>query len=437
LPLVWPLSGQCLGLKRGDRVFVDHVYIKVEGGNGGNGIVSFRREKYVPLGGPDGGDGGDGGSVIFEVDEGLNTLLDFKYQRQYQAQRGANGLGSNQVGKNGEDLIVRVPPGTIIKDRDTGDILGDLINHKEKLVVAKGGQGGRGNTRFANPKRKGPRFSEAGQKGEERELELELKLLADVGLVGFPNVGKSTLIASVSKARPKIANYPFTTLVPNLGVVKVGNYQSFVMADIPGLIEGASEGIGLGHAFLRHIERTRLIVHLVDASGTDGRDPVEDVAVIRAELNKFNPELAKKPEILVATKMDLGCEANLTRLKDAYGDILAISAVTKEGVSELCEVIIQTLQALPKKERAQQRVEITPEFKETDDFTIEKTDTGFILNGKSLDWVSRFDIRNFEALQYIETRLEYLGVMEALKNQGAKDGDIIQIGELEFEFIFG
>lgn len=416
-------------------MFVDHVFIKVAGGDGGNGIVSFRREKYVPLGGPDGGDGGKGGSIIFEVDEGLNTLLDFKYQRQYKAERGANGSGANQIGKDAEDLIVRVPPGTIVKDVKTGKVIGDLIQNKERLVVAKGGKGGRGNVRFANPQRKAPRFSEAGEKGEARELELELKLLADVGLVGFPNVGKSTLIASVSKAKPKIANYPFTTLIPNLGVVKIGSHQSFVMADIPGLIEGASEGIGLGHDFLRHIERTRLIVHLVDASGSDGRDPVEDVKIIRQELSKFNQELAEKPEILVATKMDLGCEENLAKLQATYGEIIPISAVTRSGLDELLEVIVNKLAELPKKEIAEERIEITPEFIDEESFTITKTEDGYEIEGPALGWINRFDYRNFEALQYIETRLEYLGVMEALRNKGAVDGDIIRIGEVEFEFI--
>lgn len=415
-------------------MFIDHVFIKVSGGDGGNGIVSFRREKYIALGGPDGGDGGNGGSVIFEVDEGLNTLLDFRYNKHYKAQKGANGSGANQVGKDGEDLIVRVPPGTIVKDRNTGELIGDLVEHKERLVVAKGGRGGRGNARFANPQRKAPRFSEAGEKGEIRELELELKLLADVGLVGFPNVGKSTLIASVSKARPKIANYPFTTLVPNLGVVKVGNYQSFVMADIPGLIEGASEGVGLGHNFLRHIERTRLIVHLVDASGIDQRDPVSDVQIIREELKKFNPELAEKPEILVATKIDLGCEENLARLQEAYGEVIPISSVTKSGLDELLNLIIQKLAEIPKEHLDVQRVKITPDFEE-DTYTIEETEDGFSVQGKALEWIERFDHRNFEALQYIETRLEHLGVMDDLRNKGAKDGDIIHLGEFEFEFI--
>ena len=415
-------------------MFIDHVFIKVSGGDGGNGIVSFRREKYIALGGPDGGDGGNGGSVIFEVDEGLNTLLDFRYNKHYKAQKGANGSGANQVGKDGEDLIVRVPPGTIVKDRNTGELIGDLVEHKERLVVAKGGRGGRGNARFANPQRKAPRFSEAGEKGEIRELELELKLLADVGLVGFPNVGKSTLIASVSKARPKIANYPFTTLVPNLGVVKVGNYQSFVMADIPGIIEGASEGVGLGHNFLRHIERTRLIVHLVDASGIDQRDPVSDVQIIREELKKFNPELAEKPEILVATKIDLGCEENLARLQEAYCEVIPISSVTKSGLDELLNLIIQKLADIPKEHLDVQRVKITPNFEE-DSYTIEETEDGFSVQGKALEWIERFDHRNFEALQYIETRLEHLGVMDDLRNKGAKDGDIIHLGEFEFEFI--
>lgn len=417
-------------------MFVDHVFIQVSGGDGGNGIVTFRREKYEPLGGPDGGDGGNGGSVIFEVDEGLNTLLDFKYRKLYKAEKGANGLGSNQMGKDGKDLIVRVPPGTIVKERDSGKIIGDLVKHKERLVVAQGGRGGRGNARFANPQRKGPRFSEAGEKGEDKELELELKLLADVGLVGFPNVGKSTLIASVSKAKPKIANYHFTTLVPNLGVVKVGKFQSFVMADIPGLIEGAAEGVGLGHAFLRHVERTRLIVHLVDVSGSEGRDPVDDVRIIRDELKKFNPAISKRPEILVATKIDLGYQDNLKRLEAKYGKVYPISAVTHEGVDQLLEAIIENLAKLPKKEVEFERVEIELiESESKDDYNIEKTEEGYVLSGKGLEWISRFDIRNYEALQYIETRLEHLGVMDALRDMGIEDGDIIFVGELELEFL--
>ena len=416
-------------------MFVDHVYIQVKGGDGGNGIVSFRREKYVPLGGPDGGDGGRGGSVILEVDEGLNTLLDFKYKKIYRGENGTHGQGANQMGKDGKDLIVRVPPGTVVKDRATGRIIGDLVNHKEQLVVAQGGRGGRGNARFANPQRKAPSFAEAGEKGEEKELELELKLLADVGLVGFPNVGKSTLIAKVSKAKPKIANYPFTTLAPNLGVVKVGQFQSFVMADIPGLVEGAAEGVGLGHAFLRHVERCRVICHLVDASGSDGRDPVEDVKVIRSELQKFSQELSERPEILVATKIDLGCEENLRRLEDAYGKVYPISAVTHEGIDRLLQAILDLLKDLPKKPLEIDRVDIEFSPDAEDDYTIEETEDGYVIYGKGVEWISRFDIRNYEAMQYIETRLEHMGIMDRLRELGVEDGDLIRIGELEIEYL--
>ncbi|MEW5899603.1 MAG: GTPase ObgE, partial [Bacillota bacterium] len=311
-------------------MFYDTAKIYVKAGDGGNGCVSFRREKYIPEGGPDGGDGGRGGNVVFRADEGLRTLVDFHYQRRYLAGRGQHGKGKNMHGRSGEDLVVRVPAGTVVRDAQSGMVLADLVRDGQEVVVARGGRGGRGNARFAGPKNKTPVFAEKGEPGEERWLELELKLLADVGLVGFPNAGKSTLISRVSRARPKIADYPFTTLVPNLGVVTLGEGVSFVIADIPGLIAGAHQGAGLGHRFLRHTERTRLLVHVIDVAGVEGRDPLEDFYVLNRELFLYNPLLAQKVQLIAANKIDLpGAGENLQRLQKTLGaqyEIFPLSA---------------------------------------------------------------------------------------------------------------
>ena len=333
-------------------MFIDNARIYIRAGNGGNGAVSFRREKYINKGGPDGGDGGKGGDVVFVVDEGLRTLQDFRYKRKYIAEDGDNGKGSNCTGKSGEDLIVKVPPGTIVKDEQTGRVLADLIHAGQQAVIAKGGKGGAGNRRFATPTRQIPNFAKAGDEGEEFWAILELKLLADVGLVGFPNVGKSTILSMVTAAEPKIANYHFTTIDPNLGVVNIDAENGFVMADIPGIIEGAHEGVGLGHDFLRHIERTRLLIHVVDISGSEGRDPIKDFETINEELKKFNPALYERPQIIAANKMDIkGAKERLTVFEEVYEDkgykVFPISAAANSGLNELIYYVAQRLKELP------------------------------------------------------------------------------------------
>jgi len=332
------------------NMFYDHLKIHVKAGDGGNGCVAFRREKYVPLGGPAGGDGGRGGHVVLRADEGLRTLVDFHFKRHFRAGRGRHGEGKDRHGKNGADLVLRVPVGTMVREAETGRVLADLTAHGQEAVVARGGRGGRGNARFATPKEKAPRIAEKGKPGEERWLELALKLLSDVGLIGFPNAGKSTILSRVSAARPKIADYPFTTLEPCLGVVRAGEGESFVVADLPGLIEGAHTGAGLGHKFLRHIERTRLLIHVLDTAGTGGRDPVEDFTAINRELALYSPELASRPQVVAANKMDLPeARANLDRLRAALPDceIFPVSAVTGEGLDLLIARVAVLLQELP------------------------------------------------------------------------------------------
>ena len=332
-----------------DIMFIDEARVYVKGGDGGNGIVAFRREKYVPQGGPAGGDGGRGGNVVFMADEGLRTLMDFRYKRHFKAERGQHGQGKNMHGAWGEDLVVRVPVGTVIRDEASGEVVADLTRHGQQAVVAKGGRGGRGTARFASAVNRAPSFAENGEPGEERWLKMELKLLADVGLVGFPNAGKSTLISRISAARPKIADYPFTTLTPNLGVVETRYHDSFVVADIPGLIEGAHQGAGLGHGFLRHIERTRVLLFILDAAETEGRDVLQDYQTLRRELASYNPKLMERPFLVVANKMDLPqAEANRERLERAFGErLLFISAVTGQGVEELIERAYALLQQNP------------------------------------------------------------------------------------------
>jgi len=332
-------------------MFVDQVKIYVKGGDGGNGMVAFRREKYVPKGGPAGGDGGKGGDVIFIVDEGLRTLMDFRYQRHFKATKGENGRSKSQHGKNAEDLVVKVPPGTVVKDDDTGEVIADLVRHGERAVIAKGGRGGRGNIRFATSRNPAPEIAENGEPGQERYIVLELKVLADVGLVGFPSVGKSTLLSIVSSARPKIAEYHFTTIVPNLGVVETEDGRSFVMADLPGLIEGAHQGAGLGLQFLRHIERTRVIVHVIDMGAVEGRDPYQDFLTINKELREYNLRLTERPMMIAANKMDMpGAEENLEKFKEQLQEdipIFPISAVTQSGIRELLFAIADTLENTP------------------------------------------------------------------------------------------
>ena len=424
-------------------MFIDVANIKIASGKGGDGKVSFHREKYVASGGPDGGDGGRGGSVVFRVDDNLSTLLDFRYKKKYVAPDGENGMGKRMKGKDGADLVIRVPRGTIVRDRATGRILKDLSDDAP-FVAAKGGNGGWGNTHFATPTRQAPRFAKPGQPGTEREITLELKLLADVGLIGFPNVGKSTLLSMVSAARPKIANYHFTTLVPNLGVVRVAEEQSFVMADIPGIIEGASEGAGLGHDFLRHIDRCRLLLHLVDAAGSEGRDPLEDVQAINAELAGYSEFLASRPQIIVANKTDLlgDDRAMLDKLK-AYADehgfgFLELSAATNQGVRELVNQTWERLQDLPPV------FTYEPEFAPEDeaqpvterDITIEKVEDYYVVGGAWIDKImGSVNTDDYESRLYMDRMLKNAGVYDRLEQMGVEEGSIVVIGDMEFEYI--
>ena len=422
-------------------MFIDVANIKIISGKGGDGKVSFHREKYVASGGPDGGDGGRGGSVVFKVDDNLSTLLDFRYKRKYVAPNGENGMGKRMKGKDGADLVIRVPRGTIIRDRSTGQVIKDLSDD-EPFVAAKGGNGGWGNTHFATPTRQAPRFCKPGLPGTEMEITLELKLLADVGLVGFPNVGKSTLLSMVSAARPKIANYHFTTLVPNLGVVRVADEQSFVMADIPGIIEGASEGAGLGHDFLRHIDRCRLLLHLVDAAGSEGRDPIEDIEAINAELAGYSEFLAARPQVIVANKTDLLGEdrAPVERIR-AYAEehgfeFLEISAATNQGVQELIHKTWSLLQELPpvfiyEPEFVPAEQQVTER-----DITIDKVEDYYVVGGAWVEkLMSSVNTEDYESRMYMDRMLKSAGVFDRLEEMGVQEGDFVVIGELEFEYV--
>ena len=424
-------------------MFVDRATIFVKGGDGGHGMVSFRREKYEPEGGPDGGDGGKGGDVIFRVNEGLNTLLDFKYRHKFEADRGENGMHKKMYGRQGEDTVVQVPPGTMVYDDETGKLLADLTHHEEEFIAAKGGRGGRGNVKFMTNQHKAPDFAEKGEPGQARNLRLELKLLADVGLVGFPNVGKSTLISRVSAARPKIANYHFTTLTPNLGVVQAGE-QTFVMADIPGLIEGAHEGVGLGDEFLRHIERTRVILHIIDMSGLEGRDPLEDFHAINHELKNYNAKLAERVQIIGANKMDLPTsEENLERFKAELGDkyeVYSISAATGDGLKPLMYRLAELLQELPHPilvTPEEEDVVIRPEFMEKEKVVIERDDDGaYVVAGTIVDErIARTDFNNESAVKRLLRSLRGHGMYDLLRAKGIKEGDTVRIGPMDFEFI--
>lgn len=428
-------------------MFVDQVKIYVKGGDGGNGIVAFRREKYVPKGGPAGGDGGKGGDVIFEVEEGLRTLMDFRYKKHFKAKKGENGMSKNQHGKNAEPLIVKVPPGTVVIDDDTKEVIADLTVHGQRFVVAKGGRGGRGNTRFASPTNPAPEICEKGEPGEERYVVLELKLLADVGLVGFPSVGKSTLLSVVSSAKPKIAAYHFTTIVPNLGVVETDDGRSFVMADLPGLIEGAHKGVGLGHQFLRHIERTRVIVHVIDMSAMEGRDPYEDYLAINEELKQYNLRLSERPQIVVANKMDMPNAAeNLEQFKKKLNndkiEVFPISAITRQGVRDLLFAIADLLEKTPEfplneiDDRSNHRVVYTFE-EEKPAFTISRdSDGAFVLSGERIEKLFKMtDFSTDESVRRFARQLRKMGVDDALRKRGAKDGDTVRLLDYEFEFV--
>ena len=421
-------------------MFTDYVKITAKAGNGGNGAISFRREKYVAAGGPDGGDGGKGGDIYFEVDPDSNTLIDFRYKKKFKAENGKNGEGAHKYGKSGEDLYIKVPIGTIVRDAETNKVLADLSNPGQKALILSGGRGGKGNSHFATSTRQAPRFAQDGEKGKEKELILELKLLADVGLIGFPNVGKSTFLSMTTSATPKIADYHFTTLEPNLGVVKTDYGDSFVIADIPGIIEGASEGTGLGIQFLRHIERTRLLLHVIDVSGSEGRDPVQDFYTINEELKKYSEKLSKRKQVIVANKIDVMQDEELYKnlekvAKENNMDIFKISAATGKGISELMKYVSATLKTLPKEDL----IEITDKkvytLKDEDEYTIQKIDGKFVIKGESVEKVMRrVNIADNESLYYFQKSLDNLGVNQKLKEMGIKEGDIVQIGDYELEW---
>ncbi|PQB71947.1 GTPase ObgE [Enterococcus faecium] len=434
-------------------MFLDQVTIDVKAGKGGDGMVAFRREKYVPDGGPAGGDGGRGGDVILIVDEGLRTLMDFRFNRHFKAQPGENGMSKGMHGRGSEDTYVKVPQGTTVRDAETGALLGDLIENGQTLVVAKGGRGGRGNIRFASPRNPAPEIAENGEPGQERKIELELKVLADVGLVGFPSVGKSTLLSVISSARPKIGAYHFTTLVPNLGMVTTSDGRSFAAADLPGLIEGASQGVGLGTQFLRHIERTRVILHVIDMSGMEGRDPYEDYLAINKELSTYNLRLLERPQIIVANKMDMpDAPENLVKFKeqlnkekeDEFADdipVFPISGVTRQGLDALLNATADLLEVTPEFPLYEEELEeetvhygFNPEGPE---FQIDRdSDATWILSGEKIEKL--FQMTNFdrdETVMRFARQLRGMGVDEALRARGAKDGDLVRIGEFEFEFV--
>lgn len=423
-------------------MFYDYAKVNVKAGDGGNGIVAFRREKYVAMGGPAGGDGGNGGSIILKADEGLRTLIDFRYNTHYKADRGAHGQGSSQHGKSAENKILRVPVGTVVRDAESGQILADLTAQGQEVVVAKGGRGGRGNTHFVSSTHRAPTLAENGDKGEERWITLELKLLADVGLVGFPNVGKSTIIAHVSAAKPKIADYHFTTIVPNLGMVKVDEGKSFVMADIPGLIEGAAEGAGLGHRFLRHTERTRVLVHVLDISGSEGRDPLEDFAAVNRELAKYNEALIKRPMIIAANKTDLAMDdENMKRLQEALPEyeVFPISAATGQGLKPLIYRLSEILDEIPMELSApapEEELKIT-KVEEKPKFFVKRDMSGdFVVYGPEVDrHYNRTQFENDDAVTRFLQIMEAMGVVKALREAGAKDGDTVHINEIAFDFV--
>ena len=420
-------------------MFYDRAKIYVKGGDGGSGCVAFRREKYVPEGGPSGGDGGRGGSITFIGDSGLNTLVDFRYQSHYKGNRGEHGQGKDMTGRSGDDRIIRVPVGTVIYYAETMELLADVVEHGQKVVVAKGGRGGRGNARFSTPNNRVPTTYEKGEPGQEHWLRLELKLLADVGLAGFPNAGKSTIISRVSAAKPKIADYPFTTLVPNLGLVRVKEGDSFVMADIPGLIEGAHTGLGLGHEFLRHLERTRMIIHVLDMSGFEGRDPLEDFKVINRELELYNEDLARRPQLVAANKMDLPDSAeNLSLLQEALGDsyeIFPVSAVTGEGLDRLVYRAAEMLAEIPKQILHQVEKEKVFRHEDKDRFEITREDGMFVVTGKEIErHVAMTDMENEDAVSRLQQIMRVMGLDKALKEAGAKQGDTVKIKELIFDF---
>lgn len=425
-------------------MFIDNVEIHVKAGNGGNGAITFHREKYIDSGGPDGGDGGRGGSIYFRVSTAVNTLLEFRYKKKIKAGNGANGIGGNCTGKSAEDIYIDVPQGTVVKNMDTGRVIADMSRVGQVELIARGGRGGQGNQHFATSTRQAPRFAREGEEGEEKNLFLELKLIADVGLIGFPNVGKSTLISVVSEAKPKIANYHFTTLEPMLGVVKTKAGTSFVMADIPGIIEGASDGVGLGIEFLRHVERTKLLLHVVDVSGSEGRNPVEDYLVINRELQNFSEKLAHKKQIVVANKVDvMQCDTGLRALKELCEkdgvEVIEISAVAQKGTEELVDRVYNELEKLPEESAIVEEdsfEEITLETEKLDDtFYVEKVDGEFVVTGKPIErLMKKVNVGSFESLQYLHRVLKSMGVIKELENMGLQEGDTVDILGYKLEY---
>lgn len=422
-------------------MFVDRAEIKVKSGNGGNGVVSFRREKYVPAGGPDGGNGGRGGDVIFVVDTGLRTLMDFNYTKVFKAESGGDGSARKSSGKDGEDCIIRVPMGTVIIDASNGNVIADLSSEDARFVAAKGGKGGKGNTEYKSSIRRAPTFAQAGFKGRERDLILELKSIADVGLLGFPNVGKSTILSSMSKAKPKIANYHFTTLKPNLGLVEVIKGKSFVMADIPGLIEGASSGVGLGHDFLRHVERTRLLIHVVDVSGSEGRHPVEDFKIIMNELKEYDEDVYNKPMVVIANKIDIVQDEELREEFKAFIEALRlplfeVSAVTQSGLVEAMKHVTHMLDEIPRQELFE-IVEIEDDEDDVNPYLIEIEQDGddFVLSGEGIERLMySTDFEDYDSLRNFERVLKRRGIFDRLKEMGIRQGQTVRIFDHEFEF---
>lgn len=419
--------------------FVDKARIVIKAGDGGDGCASFHREKFVARGGPDGGDGGRGGSVIFVADSNMDTLLDFKFARFYRAENGEKGRAGRSSGKNGQDLIIKVPVGTVVRDVETGAVAADLNTAGRQKVVLHGGRGGRGNCSFATPTRQSPRFAQPGQKTLEREVELELKTIADVGLIGLPNVGKSTILSVLTSAKPKIANYHFTTLTPNLGVVKRYD-KSFVLADIPGLIEGAAEGAGLGHDFLRHIERTRLLVHVIDVSGSEGRDPVDDYFKIKGELTRYSPRLGELKQVVAANKMDVtGAQDNLDRLREALKsedvEVFPVSAAMVKGFDALIDCLVKTLDTLPKTYEFEEEG-ITETHRYEPGFNIEKDGDVFVVTGGSVDYILDTTYADDEgSMRRFQQFLIREGIIDALRKAGATEESVVRMGEWEFDFI--
>ncbi|MBH5317144.1 GTPase ObgE [Paenibacillus sp. GSMTC-2017] len=434
-------------------MFVDKAKIFVKGGDGGDGIISFRREKYVENGGPAGGDGGRGGDLIFRVDEGLRTLMDFRYQKHFKADRGQRGKVKGMHGAGADDTVVRIPPGTVIVDDDSGEIIADLTRNGQQIVIAKGGRGGRGNIRFATATNPAPYISENGEEGQERWVVLELKVMADIGLVGFPSVGKSTLLSVVSGAKPKIGAYHFTTITPNLGVVDVGDSRSFVMADLPGLIEGAHEGVGLGHEFLRHVERTRVIIHVIDMAASEGRDPFEDWQKINAELVLYNEKLIDRPQIIAANKMDMPeaeeqLELFKQKLAEVSGDrvyeIVPISSLTKQGIQELLYKAADVLDTIAVHTEVEdvkindERKVYVYEKKEDITFTIHREDEVFVVESDGIArMMKRMNLNSYDAVMRLARIFRKLGIDDALRKKGAKDGDMVRVVDYAFEFFEG